>query len=108
MAVDCFRFFNFRTFDEVDRLTIPEYHILIEANQLRYVDKRLLIHEQAWANQMVKATTKVGFSYESAFPTFRDFYDYDAEKEAVMSGKAKVKEPKIERFARYMKKKGGK
>lgn len=105
--MDCFRFFNFRTFDEVDRLTIPEYHILIEAYQLRYVDKRLLIHEQAWANQMVKATKKVGSSYESAFRTFRDFYDYDAEKETVMSGKVKKTESKIERFAKYMKKKGG-
>lgn len=67
----------------------------------------MLIHEQAWANQMAKATKKLGSSYESAFRTFRDFYDYDAEKEAVMSGKAKTKESKIERFARYMKKKGG-
>lgn len=57
---------------------------------------------------MVKATTRVGSSYESAFPTFRDFYDYEAEKEAVMSGGVKkAKESKIERFAKYMKKKGG-
>ncbi len=56
---------------------------------------------------MAKATKKVGSSYESAFRTFKDFYDYDAEKEAVMSGKAKAKESKIERFAKYMKKKGG-
>lgn len=56
---------------------------------------------------MAKATKKLGSSYESAFRTFRDFYDYDAEKEAVMNGKAKTKESKIERFARYMKKKGG-
>lgn len=88
-------------------MTIPEYRILIEAYQLRYVDKRLLIHEQAWANQMAKATKKLGSSYESAFRTFKDFYDYDAEKEAVMSGEAKAKESKIERFAKYMKKKGG-
>lgn len=56
---------------------------------------------------MAKATKKLGSSYESAFRTFRDFYDYDAEKEAVMSGKVKTKESKIERFAKYMKKKGG-
>lgn len=89
-------------------MTIPEYRILIEAYQLRYVDKRLLIHEQAWANQMAKATKKIGSSYESAFRTFKDFYDYDAEIETIMSGVVKkTKESKIERFAKYMKKKGG-
>lgn len=56
---------------------------------------------------MAKATKKLGSSYESAFRTFKDFYDYDAEREAVMSGEAKAKESKIERFAKYMKKKGG-
>ena len=56
---------------------------------------------------MAKATKKVGSSYESAFRTFKDFYDYDAEREAVMGGEAKAKESKIERFAKYMKKKGG-
>ena len=34
-ALSCFRFLGFTSFDQVDRLTIPEYNLLMQAVRLR-------------------------------------------------------------------------
>lgn len=38
-------------------MTIAEYDMHMEAVELKEMDKRMFIHEQAWANQAVKSTT---------------------------------------------------
>ena len=60
MALNCFRHLGFKSFEEVDRLTIPEYTLLMEAVQLREVDKDYRNHLQAFLNFAVKAEKKVG------------------------------------------------
>lgn len=35
IALSCFRYLGFTSLEQVDRLTIPEYHLMMEAAQLR-------------------------------------------------------------------------
>ena len=47
-ALSCFRFLGFTSFDQVDRLTIPEYNLLMQAVRLRQVDLDYRNHLQAF------------------------------------------------------------
>lgn len=83
VAVDCFRFFNFRSFDEVDALSMAEYEILMKAYKLKQIDKLYYIHRTAYENQRAKATKKQGKNFVSVYKSFKDFFDYEKElKEA--------------------------
>ena len=58
--MDCFRYLGFKSISEVNRLTIPEYELMMEACQLKRVDDNYRIHWQAFLNFAVQATKKVG------------------------------------------------
>lgn len=74
---DCFRFFGFRSFDEVDRLTFPEYELLCKAHKLSTVDKDMWVHKLAYLNFMAKASRKAGKTRtKPVYETFDKFYDY--------------------------------
>lgn len=91
---------------EVDRLTIPEYNLLMKALQLREVDKDYRNHLQAFLNFAVKAERKAGKNkMKPVYSNFAKFFNYKKEiKKVVNRGK---KQP--ERFAGIGKllKKGG-
>lgn len=94
MALNCFRYLGFKSFDELDRLTIPEYNLLMEAVQLREVDKDYRNHLQAFLNFAVKAERKAGrYKTKPVYQYFKKFYDRDKAIKAVRNGrKAKVKD----------------
>lgn len=78
MAVDCFRYFGFTSFDQVDRLTIYEYNILIEAENLKQVDRDYRNHLQAYLNFQATAKKNVGKNKQKpVFDKFTKFFDYD-------------------------------
>jgi hypothetical protein len=78
VALNCFRFLDFKSFAEVDRLTIPEYHLLMEAVRLKQVDADYRNHLQAFLNFCVKAEKKSGkYKSKPVFDKFKKFYDYD-------------------------------
>ena len=80
MALNCFRFFGFKSLDEVDQLTIKEYEMLCEAEQYRQVDKRKDIALGAWLTFMASAKKKVGKNnLKPVYPTFESFFDYTKE-----------------------------
>ena len=54
IALNCFRYLDFKSFEEVDRLTIPEYELLMEAVQLKWVDADYRNHLQAFLRVEVK------------------------------------------------------
>ncbi|MFR9207033.1 MAG: hypothetical protein ACLVKR_01350 [Lachnospiraceae bacterium] len=60
IALNCFRYLDFKSFEEVDRLTIPEYTLLMEAQQYKQVDNDYRQHLQAHLNFAVKAEKKAG------------------------------------------------
>lgn len=79
VALNCFRFFGFKSFDEVDRLTIREYQMLCEAEKYKQVDKQKDIALGAWLSFVATAKKKVGKNLKPVYPTFDSFFDYAKE-----------------------------
>ena len=77
MALNCFRYLDYKSFAEVDRLTIPEYELLMEAVRLKQVDMDYRNHLQAYLNFVVKAEKKAGKGKSKpVFNNFKKFFDY--------------------------------
>lgn len=80
IALNCFRYLDYKSFDEVDRLTIPEYQLLMEAVRLKQVDMDYRNHLQAYLNFVVKAEKKTGKNKSKpVYSKFKRFYDYEKE-----------------------------
>lgn len=80
IALSCFRYLDFRSFEEVDRLTFAEYELLMEAVRLKQVDMDYRNHLQAFLNFAVKAEKKTGKNKSKpVYSKFKRFYDYEAE-----------------------------
>ena len=78
--MNCFRYFGFRSLDEVDRLTIKEYSMLCEAEKYKQVDKQKDIAMGAWLSFVATAKKKVGKDrLKPVYPTFESFFDYAKE-----------------------------
>ena len=91
MALNCFRFLDYKSFAEVDRLTIPEYELLMEGVRLKQVDMDYRNHLQAYLNFAVKAEKKAGKGKSKpVYSSFKKFYDYE-EKLAEVQKKGKKK-----------------
>lgn len=86
--MSCFRYLDFKSFDEVDRLTIPEYELLMQAVRLKEVDKDYRTHQQAFLNYAVKAQKKAGKSKtKPVYSRFKKFYNYEEEIKKVKKAK---------------------
>lgn len=95
MAINCFRYCGIKTLDEFDRITIPEYRIMMEAAALREVDKDYRNHLQAFLNFAVKATKKVGKNKtKPVYSRFEKFFNYERAVNHVRKTK------KADRFAK--------
>ena len=95
MALNCFRYLDFKSFDEVDKLTIPEYTLLMEAVRLKQIDNDYRNHLQAFLNFAVKAEKRAGKGKSKpVYRTFKKFYDYEKELK-----KVKKKDENKSRFA---------
>ncbi len=87
--MNCFRYLDFKSFEEVDRLTIPEYNLLMEAARLKQIDLDYRNHLQAWLNFTVRAKKKAGkYKQKPVFKKFKEFYNY---KEALEKKETKDK-----------------
>ena len=85
--MNCFRYLDFKSFAEVDRLTIPEYELLMDAVRLKQVDADYRNHLQAFLNFAVKAEKKTGKNKSRpVYTRFKRFYDYEAELEKARNG----------------------
>ena len=79
IAFNCFRFFGFTTFKEVDDLTIHQYKIMKKALRFRQVDDEYAIHKLAYETFRASATKKQGRRETPVYRTFKQFYDYEHE-----------------------------
>lgn len=71
---------DFKSFSEVDKLTIPEYNLLMDAIRLKQVDMDYRNHLQAFLNFSVKAEKKAGKNKSKpVYSRFKKFYDYEKE-----------------------------
>ena len=75
VSSNCIRHFGY-TFDQIDRLTLPEYEMLIKTHDLVEVDKANERHPLAWLGVSAGATRKDG---KPVYKKYKDFFDYDAE-----------------------------
>lgn len=97
IATDCIRHFGL-TFEEIDRLTIPEYQLMCKAYELKTVDKANDIYQQAWLTVSAGATRKDG---RPVYKKFKDFFNYEAELQKV----GKPKPNKFSNLSKHMKEK---
>lgn len=95
VALNCFRYLDFKSFAEVDKLTIPEYELLMEAVRLKQIDMDYRNHLQAYLNFVVKAEKKAGKGKSKpVYSSFKKFFDYEKKL-----AEAKNKGEKKSRFA---------
>ena len=98
MARNCFRFLGFRSFDEVDRLTIREYNLMMEAHAYKQADESHLVHQLAWAINVAGGRKKNG---APVYTKFAQFYDHEKTLKTIKREiqKTKKKGPGDDRFA---------
>lgn len=85
----------------MDRLTIAEYEVLMEAVRLKQVDMDYRNHLQAFLNFAVKASKKSGKKNKPVYSKFKRFYDYDEEiKKATKKSNEKSRFSGIGKFLR--------
>lgn len=104
IALNCFRYLDFKSFDEVDRLTLPEYNLLMEAVRLKQIDFDYRNHLQAYLNFAVQATKKSGKTSRPVYKTFKQFFDYEKEVQKIQ--KTKSKKSKFSGIGQLLKKRG--
>lgn len=94
---------DFKSFAEVDRLTIPEYTLLMEAVRLKQVDHDYRNHLQAFLNFAVKAEKKTGKGKSRpVYTRFNRFYDY--EKEVAKVKNKGVEKSRLSGLSKFLKK----
>lgn len=79
VALDCIRYLGFKSFEEIDKLTIPQYELMMKAVRLRETDKDYRSHLQAFLNFSVKAEKKSGKKSVPVYRNFKKFYNYERE-----------------------------
>lgn len=70
--------------EQVDRMDIPEYELLMQAMELRQVDEEYRTHEQAFLTVAARATK--GKKGTPVYKRFKDFFDYDGAIRKVKDG----------------------
>jgi hypothetical protein len=103
VAVDCFRYFGFTTFEEVDRITFRQYQILAKAHKLRQVDEEYRVHEQAFLNLSVQRKTGSKKNPRYFYQSFKKFFNYEKYVQDVERGGDPTK--KLPSLLEYMRQK---
>lgn len=92
---------DFKSFAEVDRLTIPEYNLLAEAMQLKQIDTDYRNHLQAFLSFAVQAEKKSGKGSKPVYKNFKQFYNYE---EKLNEFKNKNKKSRFSGIGKFLKK----
>jgi hypothetical protein len=78
------RYLDMVDFRSIERMTLYEYEIRMTAFRLKSLDQLNKIHEQAWANQQVQATKKIGKKEVPYFNTYKKFFDFEKYEKQVL------------------------
>lgn len=94
---------------EVERMTLYEYHLRMKVSNLRDLDKEYDLHKMAFYNQAVQATKQKGKKSEAVYKKLTDFFNYEKIKEEMFGiKKVKVdKNAKLKELILKANKKGG-
>jgi hypothetical protein len=99
--VNCVRFLGITDIDKINRLTIPEYKLLLKGQELRIEDIDERQHWQAFLNFKVQGTNKNG---TPRYRSFKAFYEEDKQQRS----RQKKSNQYIDRLEEYYRLKGGK
>lgn len=69
---------------EIARMSFNEYLMRMKVYQLQLLDKRELMHEQAWINYNVQATKMQGKKEIPVYRNFKDFFDKEKQERAIL------------------------
>lgn len=78
-ALFAFRKLGFTSFDQVDRMTLPEYLMHLKAQSYVAVDQDMERHALAYLILCAKGTIGSGKNVRMKYPTFKKFYNYENE-----------------------------
>ena len=106
-AISCFRYLGFTSFEQVDRLTIAQYEIMMEALRYRIVDDEYRAHRQAFLNFAAQAQEKnLGRKQCQYTKDSENFFDYEKELKNVKEKKHKKSDPRFVGISKLLKKGG--
>ena len=87
-----------KSLDEVDRMTIREYRLLMKANNLKNVDRDYRVHQLAWLTNAARATKSAGKGKKR--PVYAKFFDY---RNAVRQALGKKKRSRFDGIGHLLK-----
>lgn len=80
VALNCVRYLDFQSLDQVDRVTPYEYALLMKGVRLKNFDADYMAHWQAFLGHLVRSEKKAGKNKtKPVYPTFKSFFNYEKE-----------------------------
>jgi hypothetical protein len=76
-CIDCIRYLGYNSIEDFDRLTIPDYELLMEGVAYRRTDQEYWAARVAWLSMSAQAKKKTGKSYRPVYKKFKQFFDLD-------------------------------
>ena len=80
VQLNALRYFGMTDLVEVERMTLSEYYLRLEAYQLKQVDEQRMIAMQSWFNQTVKAQTGSAKHPKPKYQRFDQFFDTEKQE----------------------------
>lgn len=111
MAFFCFKNLNFTTFEQVDRVTLAEYKLMLKVDLYHEEEFEYDRHRRAFLQMAVQSTVGKGKSQHLRYQTFEKFYNREKAKkelDKLFNPKSESKteeESRIKKIIEYKKKK---
>lgn len=86
IVLNSLAYLGFSSMREIEKMTLNEYLIRMEAFQLQTIKRNEELAYQAWLNQQVQATTGSPKNPKPKFKEFRKFFDSEKMIDEVRSG----------------------
>ena len=113
VAFFCFKNLNFTTFEQVDRVTLAEYKLMLKTNLGREEEVEYDRHWRAFLQMAVQSTVGKGKSQRMRYSKFEKFYNRKKAKkelDKILNPKSESKteeESRVEKIIEYKKRKRG-
>jgi len=76
--MNCIRFLGYSSIRDFEKLTIPEYELLMEGAAYRKVDMEYWANRVAWLTMVAKSKKKSGKKFVVVYKKFRQLFNIDA------------------------------
>lgn len=82
--INCFAYLGFTDIYDVYALDLHDYVLMMRGHRLRELDRQYEMHWQAWLNQSAQATKEKGKKHVPVFDSFKQFFDYEKERDILL------------------------